>query len=128
MGQYKFNYKQKKPSSSISEIKVDSKHYTQPTSIANNINNYFCNVPRDLAAKLPHRGNKFKSYLPRKTSKFKFSKVSELEVFLLLEGMDKTKSFGLDKIHPFLLQSSAIEIYQPLTFIINLSFKNRSFS
>ena len=117
----------KKPSSSISEIKVDSKHYTQPTSIANNINNYFCNVPRDLAAKLPHKGNKFKSYLPRKTSKFKFSKVSELEVFLLLEGMDKTKSFGLDKIHPFLLQSSAIEIYQPLTFIINLSLKTGVF-
>ena len=41
----------------------------------------------------------------------------------MLEGMDKTKSFGLDKIHPFLLQSSAIEIYQPLTFIINLPLK-----
>ena len=80
-----------------------------------------------MAAKLPHKGNKFKSYLPRKTSKFKFSKVSELEVFLLLEGMDKTKSFGLDKIHPFLLQSSAIEIYQPLTFIINLSLKTGVF-
>ena len=145
----------KTPSSTISEIKVDSKHYTQekgngklfklnikkstnvsgralhhytqPTSIANNINNYVCNVPRDLAAKLPHKGNKFKSYLPRKMSKFKFSKVSELEVFLLLEGMDKTKSFGLDKIHPFLLQSSAIEIYQPLTFIINLSLKTGVF-
>ena len=116
-----------KPSSSISEIKVDSKYYTQPTSIANNINNYICNVPRDLAAKLSHKGNKFKSYLPRKTSKFKFSKVSELEVFLLLEGMDKTKSFGLDKIHPFLLQSSAIEIHQPLTFIINLSLKTGVF-
>ena len=93
----------KKPSSSISEIKVDSKHYTQPISIANNINNYIGNISRDLAAKLPHIGNKFKSYLPRKTSKFKFSKVSEMELFLLLEGMDKTKSFGLDKIHPFLL-------------------------
>ena len=58
----------KKPSSSISEIKVASKHYTQPTSIANNINNYFCNIPRDLAAKLHHTGNKFKSYLPCKTS------------------------------------------------------------
>ena len=118
----------KKPSSSISEIKVDSKHYTQPTSIANNINNYFCNIPRDLAAKLPHKGNKFKSYPPRKTSKFRFSKVSELEVFLLLEGMDKTKSFGLDIMHPFLLQSSANEIYQPLTFIINLSLKTGVFS
>ena len=94
----------KKPSSSISEIKVDSNHYTQPILIANNINNYSCNIPRDLAAKLPHKGNNFKSYLPRKTSKFEFSKVFELEVFLLLQGMDKTKSFGLDKIHPSLLQ------------------------
>ena len=45
----------------------------------------------------------------------------------MLEGMDKTKSFGLDKIHPFLLQSSVIEIYQPLTFIINLSLKTGVF-
>ena len=50
-----------------------------------------------------------------------------MEVFLLLEGMDKTKSFGLDRTHPFLLQSSAIEIYQPLTFIINLSLKTGVF-
>ena len=117
----------KKPSSSISEIKVDSNHYTQPISIANNINNYSCNIPRDLEAKLPHNGNNFKSYRPRKTSKFEFSKVSELEVFLLLQGMDKTKSFGLDEIHPSLLQSSAIETYQPLTFIINLSLKTGVF-
>ena len=54
--------------------------------------------------------------------------LSELEVFLLLEGMDKTKSFGFHKIHPFLLQSSAIESYQPLTFIINLSLKTGVFS
>ena len=93
-------------SSSISEVKIDSKHYTQPTSIATNINNYFCNIARDLAAKLPHKGNTFKSYLPRKTSKFKLSKVSELEVFLLLEGMDKTKSLGLDKIHSFYFSHS----------------------
>ena len=42
--------------------------------------------------------------------------------------MEKTKSFDLDKIHPFLLQSSAfIKIYQPLTFIINLSLKTGVF-
>ena len=80
-----------------------------------------------FGSEVTHEGNKFKSYLPRKTSKFKFSKVSELEVFLLLEGMVKTKSFGLDKMHPFLPQSSAKEIYQPLTFIINLSLKRGVF-
>ena len=38
---------------------------------------------------------------------FRFTKVSEVEVFLLLESIDCKKSFGNDKIHPLLLSSAA---------------------
>ena len=47
---------------------------------------------------------------------FRFAKISEMEVFLLLESIDcnkktnktkQNKSFGFDKIHPLLLSSAA---------------------
>ena len=40
---------------------------------------------------------------------------------LLLEHLDGNKSFGIDKVHPFLLSLGAIEIVKPLTHVINLS-------
>ena len=58
-----------------------------------------------------------------KASCFHLECVSKIEVLLLLEGLDKKKSLGLDKIHPILLATAAIVIYQPLTHIINLSIK-----
>ena len=51
---------------------------------------------------------------------FRFTKLSEVEVFLLLESMDCKKSFGHDKIHPLLLSSAALELLRPVTYIINL--------
>ena len=38
--------------------------------------------------------------------------VSEIEVFLLLESLDTNKSFGIDKIHPLLLKTAALQIYR----------------
>ena len=52
--------------------------------------------------------------------------VSEIEVFLLLESLDTNKSFGIDKIHPLLLKTAALQIYRPLTFIFNLSINNNN--
>ena len=55
--------------------------------------------------------------------------VSEVEVFLLLENLYRKKSFGIDKVHPFLLSEGALEITKPLTHLINLSlfqFLNRA--
>ena len=51
-----------------------------------------------------------------------------MEVFLLLESVDcKLKSFGYDKIHPLSLSSAALEIFMPVTYIINLSLKQGIF-
>ena len=55
------------------------------------------------------------------------SKVSEVEVFLLLESIGCQKSFGFDKIHPLLLSSAALEILRPVTYIINLTLKQGIF-
>ena len=67
------------------------------------------------------------SYLSQKQKQFCFTQVSEIEVFLLLESLDTNKSFGIDKIHPLLLKTAALEIYRPLTFIFNLSINQGIF-
>ena len=46
-----------------------------------------------------------------------------VEVFLLLENLDGKKSFGVDKVHPYLASIFAFEIFRPVTYIINLSLK-----
>ena len=91
------------------------------------MNNYFCNVASDLATSLP-KSNHHKSYLTQYKKKFSFAQVSEVEVFLLLENLDKKKSFGIDKVHPFLLSVGALEINKPLTHLINLSLTQGKFS
>ena len=50
-----------------------------------------------------------------------------MEVFLLLESIDCKKSFGYDKIHPLLLSSATLEIFRPVTYIINLTLKQGIF-
>ena len=113
----------KRPSSNTDNLKVKDKNLQQPSSISNAINRYFCNVPTELASKLPKADRHFSTYMRRKKSTFRFAQVNEIEVYLLLESIDTKKSFGYDKVHPLLLSSAALEIFRPLTHIINLSLK-----
>lgn len=50
-----------------------------------------------------------------------------MDVFLLLESIDRKKSSGYDKIHPLLLSSAALETFRPLTYILNLTRKQGIF-
>ncbi len=111
----------KRPSGTIDKIKVDSKCYQHPSSISNAFNKYFRDIPKNLASKVPRVNSHFSSFVSRKRSKFRFTQISELEVFLLLENLDGKKSFGIDTIHPRLLSISTLEIFRPLTFLLNLS-------
>ena len=63
------------------------------------------------------------SYLQQKKSSLCLETVNEVEVFLLLENLDGKKSFGVDKLHPYLASIAAFEIFRPVTYIINLSLK-----
>ena len=39
-----FIINKKRPNSRIDKLKTNNKHYNQPTSIANALNNYFCDI------------------------------------------------------------------------------------
>lgn len=49
----------KRSSSNIDNLKVKDKNLQQPFSISNAINRYFCNVPTELASKLPKADRHF---------------------------------------------------------------------
>lgn len=76
---------------------------------------------------MPKSNCHFPSYLKRTRYQFCFRLVNEIEVFLLLDNLDRKKSFGLDKLHPFLAKVAALQIFRPLTGIINLSIKQGIF-
>ena len=88
------------PSSIIDNLQVNGKNLHQPASISNATKKYFCNVPTELAFTLPKAHRHFASFMKGKKCIFRFTKVSKMEVFLLLENIDCKKSFGYDQIHP----------------------------
>ena len=95
----------KRPSSHTEKLQLENKQYEQHFTISNCLNNFFCNVPSTLASQPPIKTDgSATSYLSQKQKKFRFSQVSEIDVFLLLESLDKKKSFGIDKVHPLLLK------------------------
>ena len=99
---------------------------TSNLSLANILNKYFYNIPLSLASKLPKTNLKPGSNLSQKISKFNFYRVSEREVVLSIESLNTKKSFGVDKVHPFLVSVAVFQIYHQLTHIINLSISQDS--
>ena len=99
----------KRPSSNIDNLKVKNKDIQHPSSISNAINRYFCNVPTELASKLPKADRHYSTYMKRKKSTFRFAEVN-----------DTKKSFAYDNVYPPLLSSAALEIFRPLTHIIGI--------
>ena len=52
------------------------------------------NVASDLATSLPKSNRHFESYVTQYQEKLSFTQVSEVEVFLLLENLDRKKNQG----------------------------------
>ena len=90
----------KQPSSKIDNLKGKNKNLQQPSSLSNATNKYLSNVLTELASKLPEADRQFSTYVKWKNSTFRFAKVNEVEVYLLLDStcIDTRKSFGYDKL------------------------------
>ena len=116
-----------RPSSQIDKLCINHKQIQHPNTISNTLNSYFCNISSTLASKIPKPKRRFLSDLNDAQSRFRFHEVRELEVYLLLVGLDKKKTLGIDKIDPLLLSIAAFEIYKPLTYIMNLSIYSGKF-
>lgn len=92
--------------------------------IANEFNNYFSKIGKDLASKLPtvQRPNmrNYTTNIPN-TKSFALQNVTKTDVLNIIESISGKKSSGLDGISGKLLKVTAEKICSPLTDIINSS-------
>jgi len=101
----------RQPSPLIEKLQVDDKEYQQPSTISNHLTKFFAmfllhnhDCPNPVGRSPP--------ISLRKEIHSRFSKVdSELEVYLLREGLDTKESLGNEKVHPRLLKTAVLQIY-----------------
>ena len=76
---------------------------------------------------MPRSNRHFGPFLKSTGCKYRFILMREIEVFVILDNLDGKKSFGVDKLHPFLASVGTFQISRPITYIINLSIKQTTF-
>ena len=98
------------------------------TEIAECFNNYFCNVGKNLASKLPDSGNKYTSFLPKALpNSFVCNDISLSELNSVISSINNKKTCGPDQLSAYMIKLSKDFIIQPLLYIFNLSFSQGVF-
>jgi len=99
----------------------------EPKDIANNFNNFFINVGKNLANKITPGKKSFKSYLKEEDYVMDELEVSPDELRFAFSTLKPNKSSGLDDISPRVVKEVFDIIEYPLLIIFNLSFNNGVF-
>ena len=96
------------------------------SQIAENFNNYFCNIADNLmntstSNSISHSFVHHKNFLQKRVQESIFMEpTSPSEVYNALAGLKTGKSSGLDNIPSFLLKTAAVVIAPTLSYFINL--------
>ena len=105
-----------------SYINVNGKRVTSHQEIVNHFNNYFANIGKNLAAKIPKAKKSFESYLRNNVgTSFTFRLVEQAEVKSILKKFKAKTSSGSDGISMKLLKIIQDPILPCLTILINQS-------
>ena len=96
----------KKSKTRIDKIMCNGKYITDPQSISNVMNNYFCNIGKSLQDNIPPTGpDEFKNYLPPAIVNSFFLRPIEVdEIINLINKLNPRKSSGPDGISGKLLK------------------------
>ena len=106
----------------ISAIKIDGTRIEDPGIIANKFNEYFINLPRDLANKVPPTSKSFQEYLPQtELTSMGIIPTSPEELLGIGMNLKKSHAKGLDDIDPYIGLRHLHLIARPLAEIINSS-------
>ena len=115
-------------------IEIDGDICFEDSKVADEFNKFYTTVAEKLVSKLPTPRNQFDGnhvsnfYKGKgvKNDSFQLSEVSEDVVLKHLQGINPTKSTGLDKLPARFLRDSAPGISKQITFIINLSIQSNT--
>lgn len=114
-----------KARTSISKITVNNSTYTDEKDICNRLNDYFCDVGKNLASSIncqPHDFTKY-CHLPNNNSMF-CPPATGAEILKIILSFRNNKSPGPDNIAPKLIKLISADIIEPLLYIFNLSFSS----
>ena len=119
--------KGKKPTI-INELIINESKLTNPTEIAEGLNELFANVGPNLASKLDESSCDFQKYTKSSESEFTaFTPIAVNKIFDLLRGLSCNKACGVDKISSKILKLASPVISATLTYIFNQSITLCSF-
>ena len=105
--------------SSINELKVNNKSFTEPSDISDILNRHFISIGPNLASALPIGDTDFESYITPARSVFRLKHTTADVVFKILKKLSPHKATGLDNISCRLLKEAAPIISVSLAMIIN---------
>ena len=117
-----------KKSTTINELIINESKLTNPTEIAEVLNEIFANVGPNLASKLDESSWDFQNYTKSSESEFTaFTPIAVNKIFYLLRGLSCNKACGVDKISSKILKLASPVISATLTYIFNQSITLCSF-
>lgn len=120
-------HRKKTSTTSIRELKIDGKSFTEPVDLCEILNNHFIQVGSNLASSIPVSETNFKDYVKPVNTSFCLQKTTETIVLKLLNKLQVHKATGLDNISSRLIKVSAPIISDSLTVIINKSIETGIF-
>lgn len=123
-----------KNSTNIS-LNIDGVTHTDPFDIASSFNKFFLNAPKEVIKKISSSTPTNKSNVSSKTMNFVnnpytiyLMPFTSDELYNILKMKLKSKSStGPDNIPSFLIKKTLAELIKPLTYLVNLSFRNGEF-
>ena len=118
------NPRKVKKDNKIKELFYKNKHLTKNQDISETFNEHFSTVgsklAKDITNKLSH-----KEYLQKPNQNCFFLHPTDInETLKVIQNLKSKKSSGHDNISPKLLKANASVLTEPITYLINLSFKH----
>ena len=116
------------PPSSCKEFEISGRLIDDKRDIANSFCEFFTSQAANLSELLP---NQFKcqnaSDVVQTPHNFNFRPITKAKVLRNLNNLKASKSAGPDNLPPRLMKDAAEALAGPLTYLINLSFKQSTF-
>ena len=118
----------KKSKNNINSIQVNGRDITDPAIIANEFNNHFTTIAKEIEAKLIPPNLHFSNYLSEPVEEtLTFRAKNELEVTSIINSLNARKAFGPASIPTNFLKLFKNELSKPISLLANISLDTSMF-
>ena len=119
----------KKSKNNINSIQVNGKAITDPAIIANEFNNHFTTIAKEIEAKLIAPNLHFSNYLSEPVEEtLTFRPTNELEVTSIINSLNARKAFGPASFPTNFLKLFKDALSKPISLLANISLHMSMFS